>query len=185
MLCLLLFGCHHTTLSPDLLPPEAFRLASSGTPLSVELVSSDELRVGGTQYALLLLPFGSVSLTEPELYVEQVLYRELALAGFRPDFHRQTQLPLDLKVEIEQLRSTAYDFIFVRKIVASAKLSFTLSGDSGTTVLSFDSFESESEYRKYGFEQDLRIVLNRAIQKAFSPLVQSLSRFRKENSQWG
>ncbi len=178
--CLFLSACHQTTLSPESLPPEVFKLAATGTPLSVEISTESDLEQGGTQFALLALPFGSVSISNPQLYLEQILYRELALAGFRPHLHPNSPEPLHLQLELKSLRSTAYDLIFMRKVIASAELSFTLAGDSGAKVVSFDSFESESEYRKYGFEQDLRIVLNKAVRKALRPLINTLSRFREK-----
>lgn len=179
LFCVSLSACHQTTLSPEHLPPEVFKLAASGTPLSVEISVVSDLEQGGTQFALLAFPFGSVSIPDPQLYLEQILYRELALAGFRPHFHANSAGPLHLQVELKSLRSTAYDLVFMRRIRASTELSFTLAGDSGAKIVSFDTFESESEYRKYGFEQDLRIVLNKAVRKALSPLLNTLSRFRK------
>lgn len=175
MFALALSGCMRTVIKVDPITEDVFRLAALGEDEIGLSVTAPGLGSLGSQYLLIALPFGDVELKEPTKFVEETIYRELALRGFRPitDIAElNDEVPL-LSVEIKEISVNAYDFLATRKVAANVSITGTLLRNGEPVDRTTKSAEF-SEFREDGFEPRLRRALTKAATKATKDLLDEL-----------
>ena len=169
-----LSGCHETQLQALPIPDAAVRLSKLGFPLNLE-IESEQASTSGTQFLLLIIPFGKVRLPEPKQYLEKISYTELALSGFSAQRAKKNNSPT-LKISMKELSTTAYDFFFFRKVVGRAHLAYSLTSSNGRVLLEMDSNESTSEYRRFGFSSELNKALQQVVRLSLKPILTEMKR---------
>jgi hypothetical protein len=167
VVCIFSSGCAHTRIAPRPVPPEAQRLiALAHREVSISVhCPVDE--IVGHQYLLILLPFGRISIAEVDQHLKNALVTELSQSGIAVRFVAHDQ-NADLVIRCNALSLSAYDLIFVRRIVAqlSLQVSHKLSPD-----FSIPYEIQESEYRSFAFHAQLERLLH----KLFSVAVQRVN----------
>lgn len=141
--------------------------------IKLELPNSDASV--GHQYLLLLIPFGDVSLAEPAQHIFNPLYTKLTLRGYRPLLDDAVGRPVKtLRLIAENISVTAYDLIFVRRIVARLKMTALLEDEHGQVLQRWTSDVSERSFNSYGFKPQLQRCLDKAVDRALDESLDKL-----------
>ncbi|RMG39672.1 MAG: hypothetical protein D6719_12815 [Candidatus Dadabacteria bacterium] len=176
---LLLCGCTTGSISPAPLPEAVLKLASSSQrPIGLSVKTDINRDIRAYQYAFIVVPLGAVALPSPVEYVSSVLYRELALSGYRPitypaELASGRNFPL-LEVNVEELNISGFDLFVTRRVRATVKLSGKLINREGNIIRSAYSQSVISLYRRYAFKPELEGALMRAVNQAASDLLSKI-----------
>lgn len=169
-----LMGCVTTELASGKTAPEVTRLASlSARKLEVAVEEVEDPHPLGSQFMLLVIPFGRIVLPDPERRVATAIERSLAIRGTRA-LLVDAPGPGSLAVSIEALEISAYDLLVTRRLSGRVRLSGTLIGRDGHPRRHYTSEASESSFRRYGFEPQLEEVLSGALHQAVEELLREL-----------
>lgn len=179
----LALGCTSTGISVPPVTPAIERLAalaSHGVRLSVAAPTAPLAL--GHQYLFVAIPFGSISLMEPQTTLFRALSTELAIAGIRAlPAEGDSAAPMVTVAPID-LRLTAFDLIFTRRVGASVRLQVTVSSPDPTEpALHFEASGESGSFERFGFTPELSNALSEALSQAGRELVtalQSARRFR-------
>lgn len=171
-LSILLSGCLRTELQAPEPVPAALRLSRLGTPLRLE-ISSRSSDVSGTQFLLFVIPFGRSTLVNPDNYFTKASLAHFSQAGFNT-LRTNNNNQLSLQVEIKELSTTAFDFLFFRKVVARAHFEFLFLDRKGKVLLKQEVKETASDYRRFGFNKELNKTLHQAIERALTPTLSEM-----------
>ncbi len=155
-------SCAHTRLSARIIPPEAERLAAVNNKALRYHVDCAVDEIVGHQYLLVAFPFGRVSLEDPKKHLIQAIFKELAIAGYKP--RESDALRADLVVNCTDLSLSAYDFLFFRRISANVELQVT-DNRSGMIVPRAVR-GSSGAFKAFGFYQQLEHVWSEALNDA-------------------
>jgi hypothetical protein len=172
----LLCGCVKTSLDRSPLPQTSFELAAlNSRPLVVEVYDLRSNSGLGHQYALFVVPAGSVEAKNLASFVERSLYERLVLAGYKP-VSPQSPLAISapkLRAEITMAQASAFDFFFMRKVKAMIRIAVRLERPNATPQAYALSGEF-SEFKRYGFKAQLEHALSKALAQALDQLFQVL-----------
>ncbi len=179
----LLSGCISTGLTVP--PPEAatLRLAALA-PHQIRLVvtgSSTPLSVGH-QYLFVAIPFGAISLIDPQTALRSALSTELAIGGIQvlPE-GSDAAVPL-VTVTPTDIRVTAFDLIFTRRVSATVRLGVSVTPpDRPESAVTLEVGGESGSFERFGFTPQLAYALREALQEAGQQLattLQSSRRFR-------
>ncbi|MCB0311295.1 MAG: hypothetical protein KDD42_08670 [Bdellovibrionales bacterium] len=118
-------GCLSTVIQSELPAAGLVELASgSSRPLKVYVKQTASNYAVGYQYLFFVIPFGVVRTPRLTDDIEQVLFRELSLKGYKPLIvSNEPEDQRTLIVELHEIDVSAYDYLFFRHIVSS--VSFT------------------------------------------------------------
>lgn len=174
-------GCASTKLSIP--PPEAAierlaGLAPRGVRLAVAApITPVQL---GHQYLLVVIPFGSIALIDPQTSLRRALSTELAIGGVRtvPE-GSSSPAPLVTVTPIE-LSVTAYDLLLVRRVTAAAHFAVSVAfPDRTEPELHFEASGESSSFERFGFAPELSQALGEALTQAGRTLVTTLQSSRR------
>ena len=152
-----------------------------GTPIEVEVSSIETIDNSGNQYLLFAIPFGSVTVSNPSLRVQQSLERNLATRGY--SFNQHTQTPRrsrrskpSIKVSVQELSVTGYDLFLTRNVVARIKLEASLyDSESGRLISQTHTQVKENIYRSQAFKNELNEVIDLAVNKASTDIIEDFN----------
>jgi hypothetical protein len=163
-------GCAHTRIAPRPVPAEAQRLialAQRNVSISVDCPVDE---IVGHQYLLIILPFGRISIAEVDQHIKNALVTELSQSGIAVSFIARDQNP-DLVIRCNTLSLSAYDLIFVRRIVAHLSLQVS---HKHSLDISIPYEIGESEYRSFAFHAQLERTLLKLLSSAAERVNQAL-----------
>jgi len=175
-LAFVLVSCVATPLRTESLTDDVILLAASNRkPIYLDIkVQNSELTVG-RQFLLMLIPFGRVYLPAPETFVSRAVYQELSLRGYKPIVDKDIKLPAPrLIIELEDMDVSAYDFLFLRRVVAKTSLKGTFYHKDDKTVYYATSKGRVSHGSKYAFAPTLTHSLNKALKESVKKLLNEL-----------
>lgn len=161
-------GCVSTVVRPPPTLQGVKRLAESGyRPLALSVAAEGVSGTAGHQFLLFVLPFGKISVPEAEQWVYDAAYLELAKRGYRPlpKTSATRSLP-ELRLGLEALDLSAYDLLIMRRLHCRVRLAATLYGVDGAPLRHYSTESSESSFKRYGFEPQLKEILGRALDGA-------------------
>lgn len=159
---LVCFGCAHTRIPPHPLQVEAVRVAGLNQRTLRYHVDCEIDEIVGHQYLLIAFPFGRISLENPSKHLAHAIFRELAIAGFRP---REAGISeADLIVRCDDLSLTAYDFLFFRRIIAA--LDLTITRKEGPNAGDSHIFSHSAANKAFAFFRQLDHVWDDALTEA-------------------
>ncbi len=110
----------------------------------------------------------------PSDTVYGALYPMLANAGVRPVSDEMSASAWRLKISVQDLTVSAYDFLVTRKVSADVTMQARLLSPDGTAQWGQQYRGKSSQLRRYGFEPQLQEALNAALSQALLPLVERL-----------
>ena len=177
-------GCLHTNLESYQPGAAISRLATTNQrQVAVFTGFANPSNRLGFQYLFLVIPFGTISLTQAERHLKQTALRQLALRGFRPITCPQNSpeicASIDgtiegfLSIEIQNISLNAYDFIFFRRISCQIEVStawVATRADPDRMASSSERYwknrYTNTETFKFAFEPQLRRFLATSLQQA-------------------
>ncbi len=169
-LVLFLAGCLHTSLPPRQVLPDIYRLGRVAER-QVQLETNSEVPEQSTlghQYLFIGIPFGRISLADPK----QALYESASrgLAQERIGITNASSAHPELKLSLEDLQLTAYDFIFIRRIVCRVRLKAEFTRPSSSAPLTKVFTATETDWVSLAFERELQRVLFRALDSSITTM---------------
>lgn len=174
-------GCTSTGITvppPDAATARLAALAPHGIRLAV--VGSNAPLPVGHQYLFVAIPFGAISLIDPQIALRRALSTELAIGGIQalPEGTDAavpvvTVTPLDLQV-------SAFDLLFTRRVSATVRLGVTvaLPAQPGSAV-TLEVGGKSGSFERFGFTPQLSNALREALQEAGQELVTTLQSSRR------
>lgn len=169
-------GCVTTHISlppPDPSLPRLERTAERALSLRVSPPKTP-LKLGH-QYLGVVVPFGSIYLTEPTRAVEDALRLELALAGIRAVSAGDAMGLPTVTVTLAAASVTAFDLIVTRRVHALAVLTVVAQrADRTFPPLSFEARGENAAFERFGFAPELRTAFGEALRSAAGDAVMAL-----------
>lgn len=174
--CLVILeGCARVALVPSELPPEVYTLAAANTrAVTLDIRAPEEASVVGHQYMLVVVPFGQVRLMDPAGSLLNAVYVRAAERGYRPLLGTGNGAAATLSVRLVRVHATAFDAIFVRKIVCEVMLRAELRGKDGELLRQAEARGESSAWKEFAFAPQMNYVFNRALQKGVQKVLQDI-----------
>lgn len=111
------------------------------------------------------LPVSVIEVKNPDLHLLSAIEARLALRGRRPITTTSNTVP---RIQIVDLALHAFDFIFIRKIVCSARVRL----HKGNTTTQIQSHASS--YHEFAFLPELKFVLKRCLSTSAEKILEAL-----------
>ncbi|MGI6679872.1 MAG: hypothetical protein ACOX3T_00010 [Bdellovibrionota bacterium] len=166
-LTLLLFiffltSCVTTKLEPKEISKDLQRLSyANWNPVCIEVKGNFKKSIG-RQYVVPFIPLGEIVLEKsPRSYIYSSMYKVLSLARFTPKFNSNECKDM-LRINIKDLRLSAYDLFFTRRIVGRIKYQIVYTRNGVLHDIVEDSIRT-NYYKRYAFKPELEYVLNKLL----------------------
>lgn len=178
LIALLSVGCTREKIEPTDFSPAAKRLLGmANQPIFLEVGAPQTDLTAGHQYVLVFMPFGRVILSQPARHLKNAAELALAERGYRwfsagSDSEIKPRYHLALKLEAVQ--ATAYDFIFLRRIVCRITLSAELRSSDERLLRLERAVGRSTSWKRFAFAPQLNYVFNRALTEGMRELLNSL-----------
>jgi len=168
-------GCVSTNLKSGEIPFKVKNLAAENSkPLALQVTRQKDFSSLGHQYFLLVIPMGSIYFPSIENAVSAGAFVKLSLAGYRPLLNNAgTGLPKVL-LSIQNAQLSAYDFLFLRKIVCRLEISGLLLDSENNVKRSQRANVSRSEYKALAFEPELQHTFELCLQSGIEEVLETL-----------
>jgi len=173
---LLLCSCAQTALKPLSVDPGLIRLSNlNHKPLSLLVTNhiSDKSAAVGHQFLLFALPLGSVQIPDPGADLYNKAYESLSLAGYK--ISSDQGLYPRLSLSLKSISLSAYDLFFTRRVHAAVSTLVTLQQAADLPALEAELSCSESEFRQYGFEAELKKVYEACLSQSLNQVSKLLT----------
>lgn len=123
----------------------------------------------GSQFLLILLPFGSIEVSQPRELLSQFLRERSALVGIKVLEMPPNTISGQTSIALKTVSLSAYDLLLTRHLVAKVELEV-----KGQDVTPLILRGESSEFRQFGFEPQLKPLLVEAFREACDHVVQFL-----------
>jgi len=169
-LFILVTGCATTSLVSLPLSEELKSLTPSTLAPEVSLdihISSEVTNSLGTQFFLLVFPLGKTLAGEIEALTLDAAYKELLIAGYRPNLDLNKASDNALRVTVRKAEVTTYDLVFTRLVKCSVTLEmgWILKNTGKATPPFLVEFEQKS-YIPLPFSRRLSKEFQKTVSKA-------------------
>ena len=166
-----LMGCAHTRISARDIPQDATKLAGLNSKSISIAVDCPVDEIVGHQYLFIIFPFGRISIEHPGNHLRNHLYVAMAEAGLKPLLVNTEQA--DLRVTCNVMSLTAYDLLFVRRIVAALQVTLSLPGIGSQRFTTVRDFRL-SATKPLAFYQQLEYLLHQLFTEAATEIARSV-----------
>ena len=146
-------------------------------PLVLNTNNRLKAAVTGHQYLLIAFPFGSVEVKNPQAIVHAAAATKLSLRGYRLLEAGSTppeDSPPTLNIDLTYMQTSAYDFIFFRKIVCMVEMTAVVTAPGGGPLRQWRGSGRSSAFKGVAFAPQLEWMLNRAVDSAMDDVIHNL-----------
>lgn len=172
-------GCLNTNLkSEPILKQIKSLLISNKRLIGLRIQDLTDSEIIGHQYLFIILPFGRIKAPQLSEQLINQAQTTLAIKGYSPKIaSSNNQIDFDypaIHISIDAISLTAYDLIFMRKIVCKLDLSAKLISPDKTIMRDEKTTTYQSKYVSFAFEPELSNILRVTIDRSISELLNKI-----------